>query len=197
MASIVYLHGFLSGPGTTKAQLLREYLHAQNLPIELWVPALPEEPARALAAAQAAVQEAMARTAGPVGVVGSSMGGFYATILAERFALSAVLVNPAVYPQDLIQDYLGEIVNPYSGRRFVLDQSDVASIVAMTPVSTDRARLWLLVQTGDEVLDYRRAVDFYAGHRQTVVEGGDHRFAGFDQYLPEIINFLQCAPELH
>jgi uncharacterized protein len=193
--SILYLHGFLSSPQSVKARLLGDYLAAQQTPLHYAVPALPEEPGRALAAASAAL--AVERDAGrAVGLVGSSMGGFYATVLAQRHGLRAVLVNPSVLPHRYLHRYLGEMVNPYSGRRFTLDQRHVAELEAMAPGGIDHPdRLWLLAQSGDEVLDYRDAVNFYAGCRQTVEAGGDHMFQGFDRYLPDIIKFLQCAPE--
>ncbi len=196
MPSLIYLHGFLSGPGTVKAQALGDYLRAQNMAVTYRVPALPEEPDRALAAAETVLREELAAGPAPIGLIGSSMGGFYATILAERYGLRAVLINPAVQPHRHIHQYLGEIVNPYSGRRFTLDQSHVNALAAMQPaVPAHPERLWLLAQTGDEVLDYREAVAFYAGCRQTVEPGGDHRFQGFERYLPDLIKFLQCAPE--
>jgi uncharacterized protein len=196
MSALIYLHGFLSGPGTVKAQQLGSYLREHAIPVSLRIPALPEEPARAFAAAETALAQARAEGHTSIGLVGSSMGGFYATILAMREGLRAVLINPAVQPHRHIHQYLGEIVNPYSGRRFTLDHTDVDALAAMAPAALEfPERLWLLAQTGDEVLDYREAVAFYAGCKQTVEPGGDHRFQGFERYLPDLVKFLQCAPE--
>lgn len=188
---VIYLHGFLSSPQSAKAQLTGDYLRAQVLPVGYCVPALPEEPARALAAAQQAVLEQRASGAASIGLIGSSMGGFYATVLAQRYGLRAVLVNPSVAPQRHIHRYFGAQINPYSGRRFALDASHAAELEQMAPaVITDTGNFWLLAQRGDSVLDYRDAEQFYAGCRQTIEPGGDHQFQGFERYLPALIDFL-------
>lgn len=192
---VLYLHGFISSPQSAKARAVVACAQALRPPLRVRVPALPEEPGRALAAAEVALQEELAAGAAPLGLIGSSMGGFYATVLAQRYGLRAVLVNPAVNPQRYVRNHLGEHVNPYSGRRFRLDHSHVAELEALAPAAIAAPeRLWLLAQTGDAVLDYRAAVDFYAGCRQTVESGGDHHFQGFERHLPAILNFLQCAP---
>ncbi len=187
---LIYLHGFLSSPGTRKAALLADYLRVEQLPIELQIPALPDQPAAALAAAETAI--AVARAAGreSIGLIGSSMGGFYATLLAQREGLRAVLINPAVMPQRLIAAYLGNQRNPYTGVEFALTLADVEVLQRMNPTLERPELFWLLLQSGDEVLDYRDAVNFYAGCRQTVEAGGDHQFRHFERYLPDVVNFL-------
>lgn len=189
----IYLHGFLSSPGTLKARQLGEYLCAQAIPADLRIPSLPDEAPLALAAAEATLRSALATTA-HVALLGSSMGGFYATILAQRYDLRAVLINPAVAPQRLIHRYLGRNRNPYTGREFTLDETQMALLEAMQPQLLKPDLFWLLAQTGDEVLDYREAVAFYARCKQTVEAGGDHQFRGFERHLPALIKFLQCAP---
>jgi predicted esterase YcpF (UPF0227 family) len=124
------------------------------------------------------------------------MGGFYATVLAERYAVRTVLINPSVLPhlrfRDYIRDAGDEMVNPYSGRRFTLGERDIIALAEMVPETLSRLEnYWLLVQAGDEVLDYRDAVAYYAGSKQTIEEGGDHQFQGFEHHLPELTNFLQ------
>lgn len=155
------------------------------------VPLLPDRPAAALAAASEAVAQASA--VGPVRLIGSSMGGFYATVLAERHGLSAVLVNPSVQPHRRLDRYVGEQTNPYTGARTMIDLGTADELASMVPPMIQPERYWLLVQTGDEVLDYQDAVAWYAGCRQTVEPEGDHQFQGFDRYLPEVVRFLQCS----
>jgi len=193
--TLLYLHGFISSPQSAKARLVADYI-ATNFPA--WrcrIPALPEQPGRALAAAEAALLEARAAGGEPLGLIGSSMGGFYATLLAVRHGLRAVLINPAVRPHRLLSHYLGEHDNPYTGRRFTLDERDVAELAALSTAPPASANLWLLAQRGDEVLDCEDAINFYAGCRQTVEPGGNHAFQGFARYLPDIVKFLQCRPE--
>lgn len=193
MPTLIYLHGFLSSPQSAKATLTRDYLLREQLPIEFSVPALPDDPQGALAAAESAVVAALAR--GPVGLIGSSMGGFHATILAERYDLRAVLANPSVQPHLRIHRYFshdgkGAQTNPYTGQRFTLDENDARWLEHALPQTIEPARYWLLVQTGDEVLDYREAVAYYAGCRQTIEPGGNHQFIGFEHHLPEVVRFL-------
>jgi predicted esterase YcpF (UPF0227 family) len=112
-------------------------------------------------------------------------------VLAQRYGLRAVLVNPSVAPQRRIRMLYGEHENPYSGRRFTLDASHAAELAAMAPTTVDRVDdLWLLAQRGDEVLDYREAEHFYAGCRQTIEPGGDHQFQGFERHLAAVVEFL-------
>lgn len=200
-AIFIYLHGFLSSPRSAKAQQLVQFIQAQNLPIDCRVPELLDEPHLALAAAETAVRQAREENS-VVGLIGSSLGGFYATVLAERYAMRAVLINPSVYPNLRLRDYLrvnavvnsdgSNMVNPYSHRRFTLGQRDIDALVAMQPERiTALEKYWLLTQTGDEVLDYRDAVAYYAGCTQTIEADGDHQFQDFERHLPEIVNFLQ------
>lgn len=188
---LIYLHGFLSSPGTRKAALLADYLRAHNLPIELQIPVLPDKPHPAMQAAEAAVIAARASDCASIGLIGSSMGGFYATILAQRYALRAVLINPTVQPQRLIADYLGPQHNPYTGVDFELERADVVELQRISPALTRPELFWLLTQMGDEVLDYRDAMNFYAGCRQTIEPDGDHQFQNFERHLPDIVEFLQ------
>jgi predicted esterase YcpF (UPF0227 family) len=193
---LIYFHGFLSSPGTHKAALLAAYLRAQELSIELRVPALPDNPAAALQAAEAAIVAARASGCEPIGLLGSSMGGFYATVLGQRYGLRAVLINPAVQPQRFVAANLGRQRNPYTGIEFTLDDTDVEVLQRISPQLARPELFWLLQQMGDEVLDYRDAVNFYAGCRQTVEAGGNHQFQDFERYLPDILKFLQCAPAI-
>ena len=187
-STLVYLHGFMSSPLSAKATLTRDYLQARQLPLDFEVPLLPDVPEAALAAATVCVEAALAR--GSVGLIGSSMGGYFATILAERFDLRAVLVNPSARPHRRIDRFFGLNTNPYSGAQFTLDEGDRQWLEANLPARLHPDRYWLLTQTGDEVLDYREAVEVYAGSRQTVEEGGNHQFVGFERHLPEVVRFL-------
>lgn len=193
--TFIYLHGFLSSPKSIKAQLLAVYLRENHPDIDYAVPALPESPQAAYVSAEAAVQSALAKKS-QVGLIGSSMGGFYATVLAERFGLRAVIINPSVQPQLSVRNYFGTHRNPYSGAEFSIGLDDALAFEKMAVARLKHPEnYWLLAQTGDEVLDYRTAVEFYQGARQTIEAGGDHQFQHFDRHLPALIKFLQFVPE--
>jgi predicted esterase YcpF (UPF0227 family) len=186
--TFVYLHGFRSSPASIKATQLAAAIAA--LPIEsrpaLRVPALDHRPATALLQ----IESLLAGAASPVCVVGSSLGGFYATVAAERYGVAAVLVNPAIRPDESLRDYVGAQTNLYTGESFDVTAAHFRELHAMRVDRITRPeRYWLLVQSGDEVLDYRQAVTFYAGAWQLVQGGGDHAFEGFDAQIPAILRF--------
>ena len=125
-------------------------------------------------------------------LVGSSLGGFYATVAAERLGCRAALLNPAVHPHAHFERYLGPQKNLYTGEEFVLTPGHVEELRAMDlPAITRPERYWLFVETGDEVLDYREAVAFYAGALHEVVRGGDHSLTTFPERLPDIVDWAR------
>jgi predicted esterase YcpF (UPF0227 family) len=184
---IIYLHGFRSAPASIKALALKARMFERGLAERFWCEQLPVSPRTAIALAEAEI--ARARSAGlePT-VVGSSLGGYYATWLAERHDLRAVLVNPAVVAPLALEAYVGIQDNLYTGERFAFTRGHIDELRAIeVPAITRAERFWLLVETGDEVLDYRHAVEKYAGARQTVLAGGDHGFSRWNDYLDEVI----------
>lgn len=186
---IVYLHGFRSAPASMKAQALRARMIERGLGDSWWCEQLPVSPRAAIDLAE--TQITRARTAGrPPTVVGSSLGGFYATWLAERHDLAAVLVNPAVVAPLALEAYVGEQSNLYTGETFLFTATHIAELRALDVAAITRPqRYWLLAETGDEVLDYRHAVAKYAGARQTVLPGGNHGFSRWTDYLDGVIAF--------
>lgn len=187
---ILYLHGFRSAPASTKARALAERMAERGLAADFWCPQLPVSAREAVALVEA--QIARCRSAGGPAptLVGSSLGGYYATWLAERHDLRAVLVNPAVVAPISLEPYLGRQTNLYTGEDFEFTLEHVAELRALdVPVLTRPERYWLLVEEGDEVLDYRDAVAKYAGARQTVLPGGDHSFTRWGDYLDSILEF--------
>ena len=189
LATIVYLHGFRSSPASVKARRLREAVAAlpgHERPV-LHIPALDDRPAVAMAAILA-----IAGNTDParLSLVGSSLGGYYATHAAETLGARAVLINPAVRPYDDLAAYRGRQVNLYTGAAFDVTERHFEELRALAiPKITRPERYLLLVQSGDEVLDYRAAVAFYAGAWQHVAGGGDHAFGGFETHIPAILSF--------
>jgi len=187
--TIVYLHGFRSSPASTKASRLREAVAALPDAVRpvLRVPALDPWPGKAMAAI---LDAAGGMEPGSLTFVGSSLGGYYATFAAERLGARAVLVNPAVRPYEDLRAYRGTQVNLHTGASFEVTDAHFAQLLALrVPRITRPERYLLLVQTGDEVLDYREAVRFYAGAWQLVEGGGDHAYAGFEARIPALLRF--------
>jgi predicted esterase YcpF (UPF0227 family) len=128
----------------------------------------------------------------PVAFIGSSLGGFYATWLAEKYRSRAVLINPAMRPYDLLRAYLGEQINPYTGARYILREDDLDCLRDLRVAQLSHPEdLLLIVQTGDEVIDYRQTLACLPGVQRHVIEGGSHAFDEFEQVFDEIVDFCR------
>ncbi|MBM3117644.1 YqiA/YcfP family alpha/beta fold hydrolase [Jeongeupia naejangsanensis] len=185
---LVYLHGFLSSPFSQKAQDTAVWMAEQRLADYFHCPQLPMAPE----GAREALESAITRLHGaPFCLIGSSLGGYFATWAAEEYGSRAILVNPAIRPYELLKDHLGPQRNYQTGEYHVIDASFAPTLKSLERDVSDPRRYWLLAQTGDEVLDYREAVDKYAGCRQTVIDGGDHSFQNYPDWLPAIWDFAQ------
>lgn len=181
---IIYLHGFCSSPASWKSRLLAEEMARRGMADQFVCPQLSPVPDEAVASVSHLIEAA----SGPVTLVGSSLGGHYANFLAEKHGLNAVLINPAAVDRLNLAKFVGEHANFHTGESFIFSEDHAAQLLAQVSRPTP-GRYWLLLETGDEVLDYRQAQDFYKGCRQTVLEGGDHGFASFAQFMPQIIEF--------
>ena len=189
MKTLVYLHGFISSPQSKKAVMLGDYLKNCVTGVAYRVPELHHRPARAFERVEAACAGI---PVDDLTLVGSSLGGFYATVAAERLGCRAALLNPAVRPHAHFADYLGPQKNLYTGEEFVLGPEHIADLAALQPGRITRPeRYWLFVETGDVVCDYRDAVDFYQGALHTVVQGGDHALASFPEHVPDLVDWAK------
>ena len=184
---IVYLHGFNSSPQSHKAQVMQRYMAERGLAAEYACPALPP-----LAADAMREIEKLPLAKGTC-FIGSSLGGFYATWLAEKHGLKAVLINPAIDPHVGLRAYLGPQKNLHTGEPYELTEAHLREWEKLYVPRITPSRYLLLVETGDEVLDYRRAVERYAGCEQRVVPGGDHSLQSFPEHLPRIVEFARAA----
>ena len=188
-ATIVYLHGLNSDPASVKARALGGAIAAlppASQP-EYMVPKLHHRPAVAMRSVAAWIDE---RKPAPLTFVGSSLGGFYATWLAERYQANAIMINPSVRPFTDLERYLGPQRNLYTGEEYELTREHFAELAALKVERiTQPGRYFLLTQTGDEVLDWRDAVGYYGGAWQFVQGGGDHAFQDFESQIPAILRF--------
>jgi predicted esterase YcpF (UPF0227 family) len=194
---IAYLHGFNSGPTSIKGRQLADAiaLLPETRRPEYFLPQLHDRPREAMRAVESWIRGS--RTASKVDfldenltLVGSSLGGFYATYLAERHGAKAVLINPAIRPFESLAAYLGPQLNPYTGVSYELTPEHFAELKALSvPRITRPERYLLLVQSDDELLDYRAAVAYYAGAWQFVQGGGDHAYRDFAAQIPAVLRF--------
>ena len=187
---LLYIHGFNSSPLSHKANVMREYCEQHRSDIKVVVPKLPCLPQHASELLLEIV--AQYQSDYRIALVGSSLGGYMSMWLNQQFGFRAVVVNPAIKPYELLVDYLGEQVNPYTNERYILEEKHIDELKALdTPTIREPSEFWLLQQEGDEVLDYRQAVSKFNGAKQTVEPDGDHSFIDFERYPEQIIKFLQ------
>ncbi|MDO3380885.1 YqiA/YcfP family alpha/beta fold hydrolase [Gilvimarinus algae] len=191
MAAVIYLHGFLSSPHSHKATQVKQWIGAHAPDVTFHCPQLTPYPAQTQAELKALMEFLQPE---PIWLIGSSLGGFWATWLAEHYHRPAVLVNPSVAPWQFMPRYLGVDLDAYhTDDSYRLEPEHLEQIRAADCAVIKRPdNYWLMVQTGDETLDYREAVAKYSACRQLVEEGGDHSFVGFERHLPEIIEFFRA-----
>lgn len=158
----------------------------RGLATQLWCEQLPVSPREAIALAESVI----AASSAPVTLIGSSLGGYYATWLAEHHHLKAVLINPAVAAPQSLAAYVGTQTNLHTGKVFEFLPRHIEELRALDVARiTQPKNFLLLVEAGDEVLDYRDAVAKYNGCKQVVLAGGDHSFTRFDEYRDAILEF--------
>lgn len=189
---LLYLHGFNSSPLSIKAQQISTWLNENHPDIQIEVPRLAPYPQ----AAWQQIEDIIAQyPEHQIGVVGSSLGGFLATRVNQQYGFPAVLINPAVAPFELLVDYLGENTNPYTEDVYTLEEKHIAELKALHCRELNHPEtLWALLQTEDEVLDYRQAAEKYCKSKLTIEQGGDHSFVDFERHFNEILTFLAFKP---
>jgi predicted esterase YcpF (UPF0227 family) len=185
---ILYLHGFLSAPQSTKAQQTVAYCEQHAMAGRITVPSMLHGPRQTLAELEAIMATLPVDS---LGIIGSSLGGYYATYLAEKYDTPAVLINPAVKPFELWDDYIGEHKNYYSDHVHEVTEEHIEELHALdcTPIRKPE-NFMVLLQTADEVLDYRLAAEKFAESRLVIHEGGDHSYRDYELELPLIFDFL-------
>jgi predicted esterase YcpF (UPF0227 family) len=190
---LLYLHGFRSSPRSFKAMRLQGWLQQHRPELVWWCPQLPPSPRAAMSLVDNSLNH---WPEGRYAVIGSSLGGFYATWVAERRGCRAVLLNPAVDPARDLSAHVGELTAYHDvHERFVFDPGYIGELRALTPALITRAERYLaIIAKGDEVLDWREMSQRYAGCPTRLVEGSDHGLSDFDDHLPHLLHFLHLTP---
>lgn len=187
---LLYLHGFESSPASPKIIELKKFLASQDKAAELIAEQLPAS----MAATRDYIDSLLSR--GQVqAVMGSSLGGFWTHYAVSRLRAAGtpargVLINPAVQPAQWMTDDMPSREHPYTGERYQLGTDDKQTLTAVADQLDPSVELLVLLQAGDEELDYRAARDYYRNQRMIVEQGGDHSFSGFARYLPPALEFL-------
>ena len=186
---VLYLHGFRSSPQSTKARMTGAWLAEHHPDVTFWCPQLPASPRLAVADVLAGVA---AWPRGRMAVFGSSLGGFYATALAERIGCRAVLLNPAVDPARDLAAAIGETTAWHSDQPFFFRPEYIDELRAIAPAATLTCleRYLAFIAKGDEVLSWREMSARYAGSPMRLIDGSDHALSDFADHLPEAMAFV-------
>ena len=189
LTHLLYLHGFRSSPKSTKARQVAARIASEHPEVTWWCPQLPPSPREAMRMVMAGIERWPRES---MGVIGSSLGGFYATHVAVETGCRAVVVNPAVHAARDLARHIGEQTAWHDPEqhfffepRYVDELRDLERGALPHP-----ERLFAIIAKGDEVLDWREMTGRYPGSRIRLLEGGDHALPGFEQYLDEVFAFL-------
>ena len=187
---LLYLHGFRSSPKSFKARRMADWLAQHRPGVHWWCPQLPPSPREAM---DLVFAELARWPVERMAVMGSSLGGFYATVVAERTGCRAVLLNPAVNPARDLAGYIGDLTSFHDpDDHFYFRPEYVTQLRVLTPRAITRPERYLaVIAKGDEVLDWREMSGRYAGATLRLLEGGDHALSDFDTHLPAILRHLQ------
>jgi predicted esterase YcpF (UPF0227 family) len=189
---LLYLHGFRSSPQSVKSRHMAQWVRRHAPKLTWWCPQLPPSPQAAL---HLLMQGVAHWPVDRMAIVGSSLGGFYATVMAEQLGCKAALINPAVDPARDLAHHIGETQAWHSEERFFFEPAFVDELRDMTPTRLARpAQYFAIIATGDEVLDWREMSERYRGSHLRIVEGSNHALTDFDQHLPHLLHFLQLGP---
>lgn len=184
---ILYLHGFRSSPSSMKARVVGERMAALGLADQVLSPQLPASPKLAMELALSLIEGI---PSGELSIIGSSLGGYYATWLAERVGCKAVLLNPAVVPSLDLDKHVGVTTQYHSDEPFEFKREYIDELRALEVTKISKPeRYFLIAATGDEVLDYRDMLAHYQSARQHVIEGSDHAISEFADYVDEVLAF--------
>jgi predicted esterase YcpF (UPF0227 family) len=190
---LIYLHGFRSSPQSFKSELLEQYCQKQNIADMYACPQLPVSPAQAIQS----VRDQFSLTPQDT-LIGSSLGGYYATWLAEATGCRAVLINPAVNPARDLAPYVGPLRTYHDDQPMELLEEHIQELENFSIGSiTFAKRYFLIAAKGDEVLDWREMVAHYPGVQTELREGSDHGLSEFDEHIDQVIEFAGLKPDGH
>ena len=186
---LLYLHGFRSSPQSTKARMVAQRMAQMHPDVTFWCPQLPPSPREAM---QLVMQGIADWPLTSMAVTGSSLGGYYATWLAETRGCRAVLLNPAVFAARDLAKYVGEHTSWHdASEKFIFKAEYVAELETLVCGALNQPNNYFaLIAKGDEVLDWREMTARYAGAHIKLLPGSDHAISDFADHMGEVLSFL-------
>lgn len=191
---LLYLHGFRSSPSSFKAQLVADRMRSLGRERDYICPSLNVSPREAMEQAAQLIDAARRRGDTELAIVGSSLGGFYATWLAEQYGCRAAVLNPATHPHHDLAKYLGEQPLWHGGGSIRVEPHHLQELKDLAVAHITRPeRYYLLAATGDEVLDYRDMLAHYEGAHIRLLQGSDHGISEFAEHVDDVLAFCGIA----
>ena len=185
---VLYIHGFGGSGLGNKAQIFRKFFKEKK--IDFLAPSLSYVPQLAIQTLEEIIELQIEKNE-KISLIGSSLGGFYSIYLASKYDLKAVLINPAVYAHKRLEEALGEALNYHDLSHFEWNENHLQMLQNLySPSIETQERFLLMVQKGDELLDYSQAVDFLPNATQIIEEDGDHSFINIESKFNSICDFL-------
>ncbi len=185
---LIYLHGFLSSPESKKAQQTLAFFRQQGFGDQVLLPQMRHGPAQTALELERLFDLHSKRK---ILLMGSSLGGFYASYFSEKYDIPAVLINPAVRPFELWETHLGEHKNYYTDEIHLVTREHIQELLDLDVSSIEKPQNFMvLVQTGDETLDYGQAIEKFAESNCVIRQNGSHSYENFEAELPLIFDFF-------
>ncbi len=189
---LIYIHGFNSSDKSQKAEIIKRRCEQLNCVDAFLSPCLSWEPKQAIFELEALIEDKL--KSGVVTLCGSSLGGFYATYLSQKYSVKSVLINPVVEAHGLLEPYLGPQYNPYTNEKYFLTDQHIEQLLEMEVGTINDELFWLLLQEGDETLDFRKALKKYPTVKTVLETQGSHRFDDFERFVDEILIYSNLLP---
>ena len=188
IGTIIYFHGFASSSDSTKAKLIKNYISKNHRKVNIYTPDLSNNFEDAIHQIKSLIKKSDERIA----FMGSSLGVYYALYFSQELNTKAILINPAIPPLDGFDVYLGENENYSTGEKFILTKNDIKFIRSISNTRfTNHDNTLVLLESGDETLNYAKSVSYFKGSNIDIVIGGDHSYSSMSEKLKKVTNFLK------
>ena len=184
----IYIHGFGGSGEGVKARLFREYFKSINKPFI--APSLSYVPELAIS-----TLEELIESYSNVTLIGSSLGGYYSIYLSQKYNIRAALLNPSIHPAITLKNSIGDAPNFYDESSFKWSEAHIDMLQKLKTKVTNQELIMLLVQKGDNLLDYKEAVNYLPNSHMIVEDGGSHSFDGIENQFKNIVEFLHNKSE--
>ena len=188
--TILYFHGFKSSSDSTKAKDLHKFISKRTKNTILITPNIHDS----FHDAHDQIINLIESNQPNISFMGSSLGGYYASFFSQKFNKKAVLINPAIPPLKDFEMHLGKNKNYSNGNKFIITKNDIDYIRSLSYKKILKPKnLMILLESGDEILNYNDASSYFSGSHIDILYGGDHSYSSFKVKFNKIQDFLKIT----